>query len=176
MSVMDLWRETNWFAVQTKPNQEQLAVTAVSRLDVEVFFPRIKQEYSAGGTRRVATKPLFRGYFFARLCPFVLLDAVRYARGVLRLVGTSSFPIPIEAEIIASIRERVSDDGFVSLETRTFRPNDNVRIEEGLLAGWMGKVEREWDDGKRVLILLEAIHTARLLIEKRGLTLTAESS
>jgi hypothetical protein len=44
-----------------------------------------------------------------------------------------------------------------------------VAIEQGPFAGWVGKVECEWDDGKRVAILLEAISKARMLIDKRWL-------
>jgi transcription antitermination factor NusG len=173
---MDVWRETNWFAVQSKPNHEQLAAAGIARLDIEVFFPRVKQEQSTGGAKRALIKPLFRGYFFVRFCPFVLFDAVRYARGVLRLVGTNHFPIPIEPDVISSIKERVQGDGFIALEAKPFLPNDAVTIMQGPLSGWMGKVEREWDDGKRVLILLEAIQTARLLVEKSLLTLATESA
>jgi hypothetical protein len=30
----------------------------------------------------------------------------------------------------------------------------------------VGEVEREWDNGRRVAILLEAIHRARVLVER----------
>jgi hypothetical protein len=33
----------------------------------------------------------------------------------------------------------------------------------------MGEVEQEWDDGKRVSILLDVMSKARVLIEKRWL-------
>jgi hypothetical protein len=36
----------------------------------------------------------------------------------------------------------------------------------------MGRIEREWDDGKRVMILLETLQQARVPIEKRWLTVT----
>ena len=62
-------------------------------------------------------------------------------------------------------------DGYIRLKAPRFQPGDRVTIEEGPLAGWVGQVEREWDDNKRVAILLEAIQQARLLIEKRSLNL-----
>ena len=166
---MDFWCETNWYAVQTKPHHEQLAAASVAKLDVEAFLPRIKQEQSVCGVPRLVTKSLFLGYFFARLCPLLSYDAVRYALGVLRVVGTSRFPIPVEEQIISSIKEHVHADGFIRLERKPFLAGDQVSIEQGPFAGWMGKVEHEWDDGKRVLILLNAIDHARLLIEKRWL-------
>jgi len=162
---MDFWNETNWFAIQAKPFRENLAAVGLAELDVEVFLPKIREEQSVCGVVRPVAKPLFAGYFFARFSPVTLLDTVRYAKGVLCVVGTRQFPVPIEAAVIQSIRDRVQDDGFVHLEHRPFRPGDKVSIEEGPFAGWIGKIERECDDQKRVVILLEAIHEARLLIE-----------
>ena len=64
-------------------------------------------------------------------------------------------------------------DGFIRLEARGFQPGDKGTIEQGPLHGWTGKVQREQDGGKRVMILLEAIQQARLSIEKRWLSATA---
>jgi transcriptional antiterminator RfaH len=172
---MDYWGETNWFAVQSKPHQENMAAARVARLDVEVFLPRIRQEQLVCGATRTVTKPLFAGYFFARFSPLLGFDAVRYAQGVLRVVGTKRLPIPLEAEIISAIRHRIQADGFIQLEAKPLRLGDRVTIDQGPLAGWMGRVELEWDDGKRVMILLEAIETARLLVEKRWLTLACDA-
>lgn len=171
---MDFWQETSWFAVQSKPFHEKLGAASVAELDVEIFLPRIKQEQLVCGVTRLVTKPLFPGYFFAQFCPLLSLDAVRYAHGVLRVVGGASIPIPLDAEVIAAIQDRVQADGFIRLAIKALEPGDKVTIEQGPFAGWIGKVEREWDDGQRVMILLNAIHQARLLIEKRWLSVVAD--
>jgi transcriptional antiterminator RfaH len=119
----------------------------------------------------VLTKPLFSGYFFSRFFPIVSMDAVRYSHGVLRVVGTSRFPIPLEPEIITAIRERLRPDGLIHLEPQRFKPGDVVMIEQGAFEGFMGTVERESDDGRRVAILLEALQQARLLVEKGWVSL-----
>jgi transcriptional antiterminator RfaH len=172
---MDFWQKANWFAIQTKPCQENLAAAHAAKLDVEVFLPRVKQEQMICGFARLVTKALFPGYFFARFCPLVSYEAVRYAHGVLRVVGATRFPIPLEAEVISAIQDRVQTDGFIPLERKAFIPGDKVIIEQGPFVGWMGKVEREWDDGRRVMILLEAIQQARLLLEKGWLSAVADS-
>ncbi|MEO8427757.1 MAG: transcription termination/antitermination NusG family protein [Verrucomicrobiota bacterium] len=171
---MDFWQQTNWFAVQAKPFRENLASASVAKLDAEVFLPKVKQEQAVCGIQRSVTKPLFPGYFFARFSPILLQEAVRYARGVLRVVGTSRFPIPLDENIISAVRQRVEDDGFVRLTAPSFQPGDQVCIEEGPWQGTIGKFEQEWNDGKRVLILLDAIQQARLLIEKRWLSAVAD--
>lgn len=171
---MDFWQETNWFAVQSKPHHENLAAASVVQFDVEVFLPKIRQDQFVGGISRRITKPLFLGYFFARFCPAVSSDAVRYSLGVVRVVGSNQVPIPLSDEVIEEIRSRVQPDGFVSLAPRSFRQGDKVVIEHGPFEGLMGCVEKEVDDGKRVAILLEAISKARVWIEKRWLASAAE--
>src|SRR6185503_9815033 len=99
---MDIWHETNWFAVQTKPSRENVAAGSLAQLDVEVFLPKVRQEQLVCGVARMVTKPLFCNYLFGRFCPVLLLDAVRYACGVLRVVSTSGLPLPLEAGIIES--------------------------------------------------------------------------
>ena len=169
--VVAFWRTSNWFAIQAKPSKENLAAAQVAKLDAEVFLPKAKQEQMIGGSLRFISKPLFAGYFFARFCPLLSLEAIRCAHGVLRVIGTTRLPIPLDAEIIVALRERVQPDGLVWLERNAFRPGDLVTVEQGSLCGWIGRVEGELDDGRRVTILLEAIQGARLLVEKRWLSL-----
>jgi len=170
---MDFWAETNWFAVQTTPQHEKVAASNFARLDVEVFLPRIRREQLVGGVPRLVTRPLFVGYFFARFCPLISWDAVRYARGIVRVVGTGRWPIPLEDEIISSLRDRVQTDGFIRFQAKPFVAGDQVTIEQGPFAGWMGEVEQEWNDGRRVLLLLNSIQQARVLVNKLWLA-TAE--
>jgi transcription antitermination factor NusG len=138
-------------------------------VDVEVFLPRIRQEETLFGKTRMVTKSLFPNYLFARFCPLINYDAIRYAEGIVRIVGPGSSPIPIAAEIIATIRSRLEVDGYIRLRQEPFQPGDKVKIEEGPFAGWMGLVEREWNDGRRVLILLQTIQQARLLVDRQAL-------
>jgi transcriptional antiterminator RfaH len=161
-----IWNETNWFAIQTKPCQESLASLRVAKLEIEVFLPQVKRPKLVCGVSRLVIQPLFQGYFFARFIPSVFIDVVRFSWGVLRIVGTREFPVPVDAQIISDIQERVQPNGLIRLEASSLKAGDMVRIEQGPFGGFMGKVEREVDDGRRVAILLEAIHSARLLVER----------
>jgi len=163
---MDFWNETNWFAVQAKPHREHLAAANLRKLDLEVFLPLVRQDEASGFVNRSITKPLFAGYLFARFAPAKSMDAVRYASAVLRVVGSRQYPLPVAPDIIVSIQDRVEPEGFVLMARRRLQPGEQVSIEDGPFAGWMGCVQRELDDGKRVLILLEAIQHARLLIAR----------
>lgn len=100
--------ETRWFAVQTKPQLEHLAIRSVPNDRIERFFPRCKPCAAALRLGIRAVKPLFPGYLFARFCPALDLDRVRYARGVLRVVNSGGVPIPIEDETIQEQGDRLS--------------------------------------------------------------------
>lgn len=166
---MDIWQETNWFAVQTKPFQESLAAARLRQLELEAFLPRLEREQYVAGVMRRVIQSLFPSYLFARFCPLVSGEAVRYVPGVLRVVGNRHGPIPLEAEIIASVRERLQPDGLVHLQPHHYEPGDKVTIKQGPFAGWMAEVEREWDDSRRVAILLGALQQAHMVIERRWL-------
>lgn len=166
---MDIGNDHHWFAIQTKPHQERLAAAHLERFDAEVFLPRIRQEQKVCGVYRTVCRALFSGYCFARFRPLVSFEAVRYAPGVLRVVGNDAGPIALDPGIIAAIQAERQEDGTIRLQSRRLVEGVKVTIDRGPFAGWMGRVEREWDDGKRVLILLEAIQAARCVVEKRCL-------
>jgi transcriptional antiterminator RfaH len=163
--------ETQWYAVHAKAHHESLAAANVATNGIEVFFPRVKQPRLVRGIARGFIKPLFAGYFFARFCPALGLDLVRYARGVLNVVSTGRFPIPLGEEIVASIQAQVQSNGCVEILAPTMRPGNWVAIEQGPFQGLMGQIAQEEDDRRRVTILLETMSRARVSVEKRWLSL-----
>jgi transcription antitermination factor NusG len=142
----------------------------MAQLDLEVFLPQVRQEKSVCGVRRMLIRPLFTGYLFAHFCPAQIMGVVRYARGVLRIVGTERFPIPLEEAVIDSLRDRVGEDGYVRLEVERFGVGEKVIIKDGPFAGWAGRIAREQDEGRRVLILLDLLQQVRMWIDPRALT------
>lgn len=173
VNPLEFWQKTSWFAVQSNARQESLAAARIAKLHLQVFLPQIREEYLVSGGVRRATKALFPGYFFTRFCPCESLEAVRYAPGVLRVVGSRQFPIPVAPDAIAAIQEQIQTDGFIRLRPREFKPGDKVTIEQGPFQGWIGEVQRQQNGGKRVMILLETIQQPRLLVEKRWLSIAA---
>jgi transcriptional antiterminator RfaH len=146
-----------------------LAAEALAHVAGEVFLPMIRQEQLVCGFERMVARPLFAGYLFARFAPAESFDKVRYARGVLRVVGGMGAPLPVPPEVVLAIQQRIQEDGYFKLERKAFHPGDRVTITDGPLAGWIGEVEREWDDGRRVMIFLQTIQQARVLVARRWL-------
>jgi transcriptional antiterminator RfaH len=162
-----VWTETNWFALHTKPRRERFAVNNVDALGIETLLPLVKVERLLRGTATMAAKPLFPGYFFARFCPESAFESVKYARGVLRVVSSGRIPIPVPGNIVGDIQDRVQEDGFIRMRPRGLAPGTRVTIQTGPFEGMIGRVERELDDRKRVMIFLETLLQARVLIETR---------
>lgn len=169
----DLWRDFNWFAIHAKPRREDFAATNLGALGIRILLPRVKVERLVRGAAQQRTKPLFPGYFFARFCPENSFESVKSSRGVLRVVSSGRFPIPVHDEVVQEIQERVQEDGFVRIRSQSLSPGTRVSIQSGPFEGMMGRVERELDDRKRVAILLETLLHARVLIERRWIEAAA---
>lgn len=167
---MDQWQQTNWYAIQTKPSRETFAVGNIVAAGVECLFPKVRKERPTPNGWKLVVKPLFPSYFFARFCPALYLDLVRCTRGVLRVLSSGRFPIPLDENAIREIQTRIADDGYITLKAVPLAPGARVIIEGGPFQGLMGTVEREWDDAKRVTLFLAAIEHARVLVEKRWLS------
>lgn len=167
---MDLWQQTNWYTIQTKPSRENFAVRNIAAVGVECLLPKVRKERSTRNGWQQVVKPLFPSYFFARFCPALYLDLVRCTRGVLRVLSSGRFPIPLDEDAIREIRTRIADDGYIRLKSVPLEPGAQVIIEAGPFQGLVGTVEREWDDAKRVTLFLAAIEHARVLVEKRWLS------
>ena len=163
----DPWSDISWFAIQAKPRRESFASLNISSLDLEVLLPRVKVERLVRGTAQQGTKPLFPGYFFARFCPKEAFETVKTTRGVLRIVTSGRFPIPVHDNIIREIQGRIQEDGLIRIRPRVLAPGTLVTIQSGPFEGMMGRVERELDDRKRVTIFIETLFQARVLIERR---------
>ena len=162
-----------WYAVLTRPRGEGLAEASIRAVGHEVFLPRARKERPTRGVRRLTILPLFSRYLFARFCVADELDSVRYARGVIRVVGNRTTPLEVAEALITEIRENLSPEGYFEIRERPVETGDRVTIEGGLFDGLLGKIERELNDGKRVALLLENLQHGPVIVEKRFLRATA---
>ena len=155
----------NWYAVSTKPGQEDLATQNLIRVNMETFCPKIKQNKVIRRKRQVVIHPLFPGYFFARFNIETDFRTVNYAHGVRRVVKFGSVPAKVDEETIQSIQSRLQD-GYVTIQPSTFTPGQTVRILEGPLKGLEAVFEREMTDQQRVVLLLQSLSfQARVVLD-----------
>ena len=152
-----------WYAIRTKPKQEDRADTNLRAWHVETFAPKLKMSLSAN---RHTSKPLFARYIFAYFDVDQLLHKVNYTRGVEHVVSFGDdAPIPIDDSVIDFIKERVDKDGFIQLGDE-LKCGDTVEIRSGPLKHLVGIFQKWIKATDRVEILLNAVtYQSRLLIE-----------
>lgn len=178
---MDGWPDVKWYAVHTKPAREDGAAMSISRLGLEVLLPRMQVERMVYGRAHTVIRPMFPGYLFARFSPSRYLHLINFARGVRSVLSGSGAPLPVEEEIIDAIQSRISDKGYVHLDSPRpdrvclFKSGDHVVVDVGPLKGVRGIFDRALSDKRRVLVLLEAIeYQARVAVELRDIRTVAE--
>ena len=165
--------EIQWFAIQARPGAETAAESNLRVLPIQTLLPLVRRPVRhATRAPRMVLRPLFPGYFFARFCAAFSLRAVKYSRGVLRVVGGREDPWPIDDALIADIQERIGPEGCVETRERPLRAGDPVCITAGPLAGWSGIFDSVLSDMERVVILIETIHQGRVVVRRNCLELS----
>jgi transcriptional antiterminator RfaH len=155
-----------WYVLQTKPRQEVRAESNLRFWGVETLAPMLKERcvVRQSGQAPYRLKPLFPGYIFARF-ESTRLAKVRLTRGVHNVVGFGGCATTIEEPVIAFIRNRIADDGFVHIAGP--QPGDLVEILDGPLKSLAGIFQQELTGRDRVLILLTSIQChARVQVAK----------
>lgn len=148
--------EPSWFAVQTKPRQEDRVLHLLRlRGQLPVFLPKLQDVRKRRSRRVTVIEPLFPSYLFVQMS----LDpgpwyTVKWTPGVKRIVSTGEVPTPVPAEVIRVLRERCGDDDLISWRP-SMRPGAHVHVVHGPFAGLQGILERPSSRGERVRILLQ---------------------
>ncbi|MDQ7858944.1 MAG: transcription termination/antitermination protein NusG [Armatimonadota bacterium] len=148
-------REPQWYAVQTKPRQEERVRRWLEeRTRLPVFLPKLEQVRRRRARRVSVIEPLFPSYLFVHMA----LDpepwyAVKWTPGVRQVVGTGGQPQPVPGEAMALLLERCGEQGLVAWRP-PLRAGEAVRVLHGPFAGLEGILERPTSRGERVRVLL----------------------
>ena len=146
---------TQWYAVYARPREEQLAQEHLSRQGFEAYLPRyLKQRNHA---RRVDSvpMPLFPRYLFVR---FDIADfgwrVIRSTRGVVDLVRNGSDPIDVPEPIIAGVKAREDENGYVLLgKNLGLARGDRFRIGGGAFFDQIAVFEAKRDEDRVIALL-----------------------
>lgn len=145
-----------WYVVQTKPANEYRVETNLINQDIKVFLPQYESYQFAGSGSLRKIRPLFPSYLFAQLDLDLYYYKVKWTRGVNKILGDGSSPVPVSEDVIQAIRIRMGTDNLVKLEDE-FKEGDPVYITSGPLKDLQGIFIRKMSDRGRVSILLNAI-------------------
>lgn len=147
----------HWYVIYTKPRAEDLAKEQLERKEIPVFLPRIREVRFRKHRMLGTIRPLFPNYLFAR---FTIPDeyyAVKWARGVKRIVGNDNMPIPLDDSIVIFLREQITEEGLIKPLTN-LKIGDTVRVRQGPFEGLRGVVDGSVDARGRVKILMDILH------------------
>lgn len=147
----------NWYAVQTQPNRENLAVSHLDRQGFDVWLPRIERIIRHARQTNRVRRPLFPGYLFINLdLETARWRAINGTVGVSHIVSFGQLPSVVDNAFMTALKAMVNIDGIVETNNDDLKLGQDVKILHGPMAGKIGKLLR-LDSGNRVTVLLEML-------------------
>jgi len=148
-----------WFAVNTKPRNENIAKAHIEKKGIEVFLPKLETYRRRGGSRYLVNEPLFPGYLFVQsgpLTPIDMLVIVRWTPGVKRILSTGLSPVQVPDEAINLIKWRIGEGSpEIPKVEREFPDGSVVAVRHGPFKGLIGVVDHSIPAKDRVRVLLD---------------------
>ena len=145
-----------WYAVQSRPHQENRAIFHLEEQGYRSVCPRLRRTVRHARKTTQVLAPLFPGYFFVPLD--LTRDpwrAINGTRGVVRLVMNGDRPSPMPQGIVAALKARMNADGTINW-LPSLEVGGSVRIADGPFAELVGTLEHLGPDG-RVRVLLTVL-------------------
>ena len=143
-----------WYVINTKPSSEDIARDHLVRKDIHVFLPKIREcRYSSKG-EEAKIKPLFPNYLFAHMAYPDDYYTVIWAKGVKRIVGDGTEPIPLDDSVVHFFQKKADEKGFIQPSPR-LKMGDTVRVRNGPLEGLIGIIDGSIDEKGRIKVLMD---------------------
>jgi transcriptional antiterminator RfaH len=155
---MSIEEAAAWYVAQTQVNSEARAAGNLLRQGFGVYLPRyLKRRSHARKVEEVPT-PLFPRYLFVQIdVATQRWRSIQSTFGVSHLVQNGSEPASVGNAVIASLKAREDETGYVKLDRRPkFALGDKVRILAGVFAENLGLFDG-MADRDRVAILLDLL-------------------
>jgi transcriptional antiterminator RfaH len=150
--------DPRWYVVQTHVHSETKAVGHLNRQGFSTYLPLYLKRRRHARKVEVVAAPLFPRYLF------VAIDrmsqrwrSVQSTIGVAHLVANGDEPATVSHGVIAELRARQDDRGFIQLDPRPrFALGEKVRVVEGIFDACIGLFDG-MADRERVAILLDLL-------------------
>jgi transcription antitermination factor NusG len=128
-----------WYALYTRPRWEKKVAELLEKKKVEVYCPLNKVQRQWADRKKIVLEPLFSSYVFVCITEHEQLH-VRQTDGIVNFVYWLSKPAVIRHEEIETIKRFLNEYDHVSVEKTHVNLNDRVRIINGPLMMWEGRV------------------------------------
>jgi transcriptional antiterminator RfaH len=145
----------SWYLIHTKPRQEALALTNLSRQGFECYMPMLRLQKIQQRKTALVAEPMFPRYLFIRLDTSGTGQSwspIRSTLGVNQLVRFGGQPAKVDGQLIDLIRSREQGTHVHPL----FSAGDNVTVADGPFAG-LEAIYQNTDAESRSMILLNIL-------------------
>ena len=135
--------EKKWYVIQTRPLFEKKVLKQIEDKKIEVFLPLMETIRVWSDRKKRIHKPLFSGYLFVHADNDERVNAISNTIGALKYVMYQKRPAIVTEKEIESIKISLRLSDRVTVENKTIKKGDEVKIMHGPLAGLQGIVTEE---------------------------------
>ena len=147
-------RTMDWFLVRSKPRQEAVALTNLTRQGYESYLPMFAAEKIVRRKQAIVQEPMFARYLFVRLDTTGLGQSwspIRSTIGVSELVCFGSKAARVDEALIGMLRER---EAWQREQPKSlFASGDSVVIADGAFAGLQAIYQMNDAEGRAMVLL-----------------------
>jgi transcriptional antiterminator RfaH len=142
----------HWYAIHSKPRQEERALENLERQGFETWLPMLTVEKVRRGKLAKVVEPMFSRYLFIRLdTEQTNWSPIRSTLGVSKLVSFGNRPAIIEDTLIQALRQLPERE-----PERLFQSGQTVKFVAGPLRGLEGIYEQA-DGELRAMVLVDLL-------------------
>ena len=149
----------NWYAIHSKPRQEERALENLQRQGFEAWLPLLTVEKVLRSKLVQVVEPMFSRYLFIRLdTEQTNWSPIRSTLGVSKLVSFGNRPAVVADELIEALQQLPEQ-----APQRLIQPGQQVKIVSGPLRGLEG-IYQQPDGELRAMVLIELLNKQHRIV------------
>jgi transcriptional antiterminator RfaH len=149
----------HWYAIHSKPRQEERALENLQRQGFEAWLPLLTIEKVLRSKLVQVVEPMFSRYLFIRLdTEQTNWSPIRSTLGVSKLVSFGNRPAVVADELIEALQQMPEQ-----APQRLIQPGQQVKIVSGPLRGLEG-IYQQADGELRAMVLIELLNKQHRIV------------
>lgn len=157
-----------WYALQSKPQKENLLYDQLRLREIETYYPHLRVKPVNPRSRKI--KPYFPGYLFVRVdLECVGLSRLHWIPGERGLVTYGGEPAFVPDAILYAIHRKVDEINLAGGVTlHNLKHGDPIEIKSGPFAGYRAIFDARLSGNDRVRVLLQMLQDRQVCVELSG--------
>lgn len=145
-----------WKVLQTKIHEERDVAARLKLGRTNVYVPMMQNNVYTFGKLKLRVQPLFPQYIFARFDMDEMYPKIRWMSGVKGVLCFNGKPAVVTDEVISILKRQENRQGVIS-RIKSFKTNQRVVVQYGVLKDLEGLFLRELSGPDRVLVLMNIL-------------------